>query len=83
MPSPAFIPCPEVRELPTGETGRPKSGQMGSAKRARSTGNPLKTASWSFFRLAGNLQPNYDVSRYSLPISDRCRLTGVRGAPER
>jgi len=31
--------------------------------------------------LAGNLQPNYNVSRYSLPMGDRCRLTAFEADP--
>jgi hypothetical protein len=31
----------------------------------------IKTSKLGFFRLAGNLQINYNVSRYSLPSLDR------------
>src|SRR5271169_4343401 len=51
LPSPLSSPCPQVTELPTGETGRPKSGQMGTAKSARSTGKPSENCKLEFLSL--------------------------------
>src|SRR5580700_4455997 len=51
LPSLLSCLCPEVRELPTGETRRPKSGQMGSAKSARSAGKPCEHCKLEFLWL--------------------------------
>jgi DNA-binding PadR family transcriptional regulator len=41
----------------------------------------LKPASCRYFRLAGNLQTNYNVSRYSLPSVDRGAPSEFAGGP--
>jgi DNA-binding PadR family transcriptional regulator len=75
----AYVPRSE--NCPLARQGVPKADRWHPPKAPGAQGNPLNTASWSFFRLAGNLQPNYNVSRYSLPMSDRCRLTGFETDP--
>jgi DNA-binding PadR family transcriptional regulator len=49
---------------------------MGPDQRNLSTGKSSENCELETFSLAGNLQLNYNVSRYSLPVSDRGRPTG-------
>ncbi len=42
-------PGPQAEELPASETGRPKSGQMGTGKSDLSTGKPSENCKLEFF----------------------------------